>query len=40
MAIAFDLDGTLVDTEQYKAQSHEEAIRYFGGNLQWNYIIN
>lgn len=33
ISFAFDLDGTLVDTENHKAESHKESIEYFGGQM-------
>lgn len=41
---AFDLDGTLIDTEEHKAVSHQQTIEHFGGtateDLYYQYIGN
>lgn len=41
---AFDLDGTLINTEEHKAASHKKTIEYFGGtssiDLYYKYIGN
>lgn len=44
IGFAFDLDGTLIDTEKYKAISHQQTISFYGGNsplsLYYDYIGN
>ena len=40
ISFAFDLDGTLVDTENHKAEAHKETIEYFGGNIELDSYYN
>jgi len=40
IGFAFDLDGTLVDTEKYKSLCHNETIKYYGGNAPSGVYFN